>query len=144
MHIPCFPRLNTYLSSSHEQPAPARSAPPPAAPATKNSAVAPAAPQQSAGGGFLSTMVQGFAFGTGSSIAREAVGSVLGSGQQQPQQAIDVPMQNQQPAYRAAPTQGPCAFDNEALMNCLKANASNASSCEFYFNALQQCQSANN
>ena len=91
----------------------------------------------------MSSMIQGFAFGTGSSIAREAVGSIMGGGQQQ-QQPMDVPRQSQQPAYGAAPSQGVCAFDNEALMNCLKANANNAGSCEFYFNALQQCQSANN
>lgn len=88
----------------------------------------------------MSSMIQGFAFGTGSSIAREAVGSVMGGGrhEQPQQQPMDVPMQSAQPA------QGACAFDNEALMSCLKANASNAGSCEFYFNALQQCQSANN
>jgi len=93
----------------------------------------------------MSSMIQGFAFGTGSSIAREAVHSVMGGGQQQQQQQpMDVPMESQQPAYRPQAPQGACAFDNEALMNCLKANASNAGSCEFYFNALQQCQSANN
>jgi len=91
----------------------------------------------------MSSMIQGFAFGTGSSIAREAVHSVMGGGQQQ-QQPTNVPMESQQPAYKPQAPQGPCAFDNEALVSCLKANTSNAGSCEFYFNALQQCQSANN
>lgn len=47
----------------------------------------------------------------------------------------------------AAPVQqnygGPCAMDNEALMNCLQSNSGNASACEFYFNALQSCQANN-
>jgi hypothetical protein len=88
----------------------------------------------------MSTMIQGFAFGTGSSIAREAVGSVMGGGQQQaPQQEM--------PAPAAAPApqqfgQQACAIDNEALMQCLQQNNSNAGACQFYFDALQSCQSS--
>ena len=86
-------------------------------------------------------MVQGFAFGTGSSIAREAVHSVMGGSNQSapaPAPQMDAPMQRQQIP------QGPCAIDNEALMNCLRANSGNAGACEFYFNALQTCQSSHN
>ncbi len=83
-------------------------------------------------------MVQGFAFGTGSAVAREAVHSVMGgssSNNSQPQQA-PASAQVQQPV-----AQGPCAIDQEQLMSCLRVNSSNAGACDFYMNALQQCQS---
>ncbi|CAN0490081.1 unnamed protein product, partial [Scytosiphon promiscuus] len=55
-----------------------------APPARAAPAKPPAPQQQSAGGGMLSgmasTMAQGFAFGTGSSIAHRAVGAVMGGG----------------------------------------------------------------
>ena len=112
-------------------PAPRRAPPPPA-----RAGNAPAPAQQSAGGGFLSTMVQGFAFGTGSSMAREAVHSVMGGGQQAPQQEMHAPAPAQQMGQQA------CAIDNEALMQCLQQNAGNAGACQFYFDALQSCQSS--
>ena len=90
-------------------------------------------------------MIQGFAFGTGSSIAREAVGSVMGGGRGE--EAPPAP-EMQQPAphaqYQQQMPQGACAIDNEALMDCLKQNNSNAGACQFYFNALQQCQVTQN
>jgi len=87
----------------------------------------------------MSTMIQGFAFGTGSSIAREAVGSVMGSGRGEEAPA---PEMQQQPAtqYQQQMPRGACAIDNDALMDCLKQNNSNAGACQFYFDALQQCQ----
>lgn len=84
-------------------------------------------------------MVQGFAFGTGSSIAREAVGSVMGGrGEQAPAPEQQPAPQQQQ--FGASQSAGVCAIDNEQLMSCLRANSSNAGACDFYFTALQQCQ----
>jgi hypothetical protein len=56
-----------------------------------------------------------------------------------------------QPAHESAPASastaapragGACELDQQALMQCL--NAGNASNCDFYFNALQSCQSNSN
>jgi len=84
-------------------------------------------------GGLLGTVVQGFAFGTGSSIARNTVDSFMGgsgSSQEAP------PQQQQQQA--AAPTV--CEVDKMAFVECLNANAGNVGSCDFYYQALQNCQ----
>ena len=43
------------------------------APAKASQAPPPAVPQRSTGGGFLGTMMQGFALGTGSAVAHEAI-----------------------------------------------------------------------
>eukprot|EP00981_Chlorochromonas_danica_P008172 scaffold2041_cov174-Ochromonas_danica.AAC.9 len=116
-------------------PAPAYHAPPPAA----------AAPQQSGGmlAGLGATMAQGFAFGTGSAIARNVVNSVMGGGSssapevQQAAPAAPAPV-----APVAAPEYtGPCGPDQKTFMECLQQNANNATNCDFYFNALQACQS---
>jgi hypothetical protein len=79
------------------------------------------------------------AFGTGSAIAHQAVGAASsmmfgGGGKEAAPQA-----QEQRPAPRAAG--GPCEMDRTSLTQCL--NSSNASNCDFYFQALQNCQSDN-
>jgi hypothetical protein len=88
----------------------------------------------------MSNVIQGFAFGTGSSIARQAVGSIMGGGSSEQQHPDQQQLPAQAPAnYGQAPA-GACAIDNEALMNCLKQNTGDATSCQIYFNALQSCQ----
>jgi hypothetical protein len=96
------------------------------------------APQQSGGllSGLGSTIAQGFAFGTGSSLARHAVDSMMGGGGSAP--AAQAPAAPAPQQYSNAA----CDVDQKALMQCFQ-NGGNASSCEFYFNALQQCQQAN-
>lgn len=95
------------------------------------------APQQQSGGmlsGLGSTIAQGFAFGTGSAIARNVVDSVMhGGSSQQPvaQQAA--------PQYQA-PQQNVCEFDRNALLKCMNETPSN---CDFYYQALQACQQNN-
>ncbi len=87
-------------------------------------------------------MAQGFAFGTGSAMAREAVGSMFGGkdkGEAPPAPAAPVPQQQQQQQYNSAP----CAIDQKAFMECLQQNPNNSSTCDFYYNALQACQSSN-
>ena len=82
-------------------------------------------------------MAQGFAFGTGSALAREAVGSIFGGhGSSQPAAPAA-------PAVAAAPTAAPsiCDYDQKAFTSCLQQNPSNASNCDHYFTALQACQS---
>jgi hypothetical protein len=132
-------------------PAPAHHhAPPPANHHTPPPPVAHAPP--SGGGGMLSglgaTMAQGFAFGTGSAIARQAVGSVMDSfsgDKKESAPAPSVPAASA-PLHAAPQPMIPntaCSADQLALQNCLKENPNNAASCEFYFNALSSCQASN-
>lgn len=141
--------------AAHHAPAPSHPpAPAPAAHHAPPPAAAPAnyapAPQQSSGGGMLAglgaTMAQGFAFGTGSAVARVAVNSVMssfsGSGSEEKQAPVPAA-----PAATYAPPEpvytGPpaCEIDFKAFQNCLKDNQGNVSNCDFYYNALQACQS---
>lgn len=95
----------------------------------------PAAPQQSMLGSLGSTIVQGFAFGTGSSIARNAVDSMMGGGHGAAQQPAQQQMQPQAPQHQQL-----CAIDQQQFMQCLQANPANSSNCDMYFQALQICQ----
>jgi hypothetical protein len=86
-------------------------------------------------------MAQGFAFGTGSAIAREAVGSIFGgSSSASAPAAAAPPSPAVAPPVSMAPS-GPCELDLKALQSCLQQNPSNASTCDHYFSALQACQS---
>lgn len=92
--------------------------------------------------GLGATMAQGFAFGTGSAIAREAVGSVMGafSGDKKeaaPQQ--QAPPADQMQSQSFAPPA--CQFDQNEFMQCLQRNNGNAADCDHYYKALQACQS---
>lgn len=92
--------------------------------------------------GLGATMAQGMAWGVGTSVAREAVGAAMGafSGGGDKQQA-PAPIAPVQQTQRAA--SGPCEIDQSAFMQCLNSNPGNSSQCDFYYNALQSCQSAN-
>merc|ERR1712176_369115 len=101
------------------------------------------APVQKSGGmfsGIGSTIAQGMAFGTGSSIAHHAVGaavnSMSGGGNAEHQAA---PAQQQQQGFDAAQG-GVCANDKQLFFDCLKANSGDAQSCSFLYEQLQQCQ----
>lgn len=105
-----------------------------------------ALPAQGGGGGMLAglgaTMAQGFAFGTGSAIARTAVDSVMGGrssapAPEAPAQAVSAPSESQFQVPSA------CRLDHQAFNDCIRLNTANASNCEFYFNALKACQQTN-
>jgi hypothetical protein len=81
-------------------------------------------------------MAQGFAFGTGSAIARRAVGSIFGGTATAPDQT---PVAAPTPMAPTAPMA--CDFDQKQFMSCLQANPASASVCDHYYNALQSCQS---
>lgn len=86
--------------------------------------------------GLMGTVAQGFAFGTGSSLARNAVDSMLhGSSDAQ-----EVPAHQQQPQQGMQPAVEACSMDKNAFVECLNNNAGNVSSCDFYYQALQMCQ----
>ena len=88
--------------------------------------------------GLLGTMAQGFAFGTGSSIARGAVGAAGdalfgGSSEQAAQPAA-------QQAAAAPAAAGVCDVDKKAFYQCLETSNGDASRCQELFNALSMCQ----
>merc|ERR1712091_726863 len=88
--------------------------------------------------GLMGTMAQGFAFGTGSSIARGAVGAAGdalfgGSSEQAAQPAA-------QQAAAAPAAQEACAVDKRAFYQCLETSNGDASRCQELFNQLSMCQ----
>jgi coiled-coil-helix-coiled-coil-helix domain-containing protein 10 len=94
--------------------------------------------------GLAATVMQGMAFGTGSAIAHRAVGAVAGSmsgdnSAQAPQQvAPTVPVQ------ATSQSSGACSVDLSAFNNCMRENNNNVTACDFYYQALQQCQASSN
>ena len=86
-------------------------------------------------------MAQGFAFGTGSALAREAVGSIFGGhGSSAPAPAAAAPAAAPAPPA-ATMTPSACEYDQKAFQACLQQNPNNAGNCDHYFSALQACQS---
>ena len=72
-------------------------------------------------------MMQGFAFGTGSAVAREAVGAVMGGGSSRGSEPIEqAPMQQQ----AVAPAAGACATDFTAFNSCMQQNSGNIQQCD--------------
>jgi coiled-coil-helix-coiled-coil-helix domain-containing protein 10 len=106
------------------------------------------APAQQGGGimsGLASTVMQGMAFGTGSAIAHRAVGAIAGSmggGDSAPQ--AQTPAAPAVQAPQSSAYQGACSVDLSAFNNCMRENNNNVTACDFYYQALQQCQSSSN
>jgi hypothetical protein len=98
--------------------------------------------------GIGSTIMQGMAFGTGSAMAHQAIGAITGSfgGSKSEAPAAAAPAAPEAPAHHQtpAPSAGAdkCDMDLTAFNNCMKDNRGNIASCDFYFQALQQCQSS--
>ena len=86
--------------------------------------------------GMAGTLMQGMAFGGGSEVGHSVVRSLMGgsdhgSTQQPPPPPVQQQVQSQG---------GACQFQNQDLIACMQQNASNASVCQPYFDALKQCQ----
>ena len=139
-------------SSRSAAPPPRPAAPPPPAahpPAPAPAAHPPAVMQQPSGGGMMAglgaTIAQGFAFGTGSAIAHRAVGAVADSFSGKSDEVQKAPAAAPAPVPKSSSAaEGPCKYDIEAFNRCMQDNKGSASSCDFYYQALQQCQSSNN
>ncbi|OWZ07612.1 hypothetical protein PHMEG_00019977 [Phytophthora megakarya] len=119
--------------------APAKAAP---VPAKQPAAPAPAqasAPAPSVGGGLLSTVAEGFAFGTGSAIARQGVNAVMDSFSGSKEEPIAQPVATA-PAPVARPSMAVCASDNKAFLECIDRNTHDVAACQFYLDALNQCK----
>merc|ERR1719491_536290 len=95
--------------------------------------------------GIGSTIAQGMAFGTGSAIAHQAIGSIMGGGgssssNEQPAAAPVEQQQVQQQSLDSGAQGGVCANDKQMFFDCLKANNGDAQSCNFLYEQLSQCQ----
>ena len=89
--------------------------------------------------GLMGTMAQGFAFGTGSSIARGAVGAAgdaLFGGSASDQAAQPAAQQ----AAAAPAAADACAVDKRAFYQCLETSNGDADKCSELFRALSMCQ----
>lgn len=80
------------------------------------------------------------AFGTGSAIGRRAVDAVMGGGSAAPEPVA----RENFPVERAPADLGACAVDHRAFLQCMQESKGNASSCEMYYTALQNCQAGKN
>lgn len=133
-------------------------------PAASKRSAAPAAQQQQQqqglmqqqpqqGGGMLSglvgAVVQGAAFGTGSSLAHRAMDGVMG-----PRTVEHVHhdvadnmesgggiVHHEGANQVAANNADRCKFENNDFLQCLRDNDNQAGQCKFFFDVLQQCQS---
>ncbi|GMF39219.1 unnamed protein product [Phytophthora fragariaefolia] len=133
------------MARSRRSAAPARKPAP--APAKPAAAPAPApvqasAPAPSTGGGLLSTVAEGFAFGTGSAIARHGVNAVVDSfsGSKEEPAAIAQPVAAAPAAPAARSSAAVCASDNKAFLECIDRNSNDVAACQFYLDALNQCK----
>mmetsp|Transcript_3064 Transcript_3064/g.4384 ORF Transcript_3064/g.4384 Transcript_3064/m.4384 type:complete len:178 (-) Transcript_3064:64-597(-) len=131
-------------------PPPQQRAPPPPAPAPQ--AHAPAAAPASGGGmmsGLGGMVAQGMALGAGSAVGHKMVDGVMGAFSggsdapaEQAQQAA--PQQQAYPqssGYSSLGNSGEvCSATQRDLYKCLEEQNQNAAACQFYFDALRQCQ----
>lgn len=145
-------------SKSSAPAAPARAAPARAAPAPSHvpaPAAAPpsalARPSAPTGGGFMSTVMDGLAFGTGSAIAHRAVGAIAssftggsGSAPAEQQQAAAAPAAAPESGVSYAATRGQdCSPFQQEFVKCLADNKNDIASCQMQFETFTQCQTDN-
>jgi len=99
--------------------------------------------------GIMGTVVQGMALGAGSEVGHQAVRSMLGGGSGGHQEAAPAPAA---PQHAPAPAQSygssfgsapACQVSQQELYKCLQEQNGNAAACQFYFDALKQCQEGN-
>lgn len=95
-------------------------------------------------GGLMGSVVQGMAWGTGTTIARHAVDSAIGafSGSGDKPQSVEQskPISTLPESSITSRAGGFCDADQTAFLRCMQENKGNAQPCEYYFTALQQCQ----
>ncbi|POM57295.1 CHCH domain containing hypothetical protein [Phytophthora palmivora] len=121
-------------SAPTRKPAPAKAAP---VPAKQPAAPAPAPATPSVGGGLLSTVAEGFAFGTGSAIARHGVNAVVDSFSGSKDEPVAQPVAAAPVSKSSAAV---CASDNKAFLECIDRNTHDVAACQFYLDALNQCK----
>lgn len=91
--------------------------------------------------GLMGTVVQGMAWGTGTSVARHAVDSMIGGGKEE---APAAPAAAPAPAYQApssyAPQSGGCNDQVKAFSDCMSNNNGDMGACNYFFESMQQCK----
>ena len=91
--------------------------------------------------GIGSTIVQGMAFGTGSAIAHQAVGAVVGSmSGGSTKSAEPTPVAPQQFNSTPQTATGACSNDKQLFFDCLSSTQGNQQACSFLYDNLQACQ----
>ena len=85
------------------------------------------------------------AFGTGSAIAHQAVGAIAGSmgggsSSEEAGSASAAPSAAAAPAQQVGQSAGPCGQNSQDLYKCLNEQNGNAAACQYFFDALTQCQ----
>merc|ERR1711976_876611 len=79
----------------------------------------------------MGTMMQGMAFGAGSEVAHNVVGSFMGRGQHQEQQQM--PQQTQQ-------ANNMCQTENSNLVDWWKMNSKDIQGCQSFLDLLKSCE----
>lgn len=82
-------------------------------------------------------MAEGAAWGTGTAIAREAVGSLFSSGNKH--ESAPAPQQQQQ-APVTSQMSDPCAEMGKYFAECMSKNNGDLGICQPYFDAMQSCK----
>lgn len=148
-------KSNSYGSSSRKQIYEKKTVPPPAQTPLPSSQ--PINPVQSSGGGFFSSITQGFGFGIGSSIAHRVVGGIFGSSTNNTNNSYPLSLDTNQNGQIGQNSQllentditditkqnyiskPECARLQEEYFNCLK-NISSNENCNFSLNIFKDCE----
>jgi len=96
------------------------------------------------GSGIMGTVASGMALGAGSEVGHMAVRSLFGGSSgvhssapaPAPQAAAPTPS----PQYNNAFGSNSCQLPQQDLYKCLQEQNGNAGACQYYFDALKQCQ----
>ncbi|CAJ1936154.1 unnamed protein product [Sphenostylis stenocarpa] len=101
----------------------------------------PPSPAQS-GGGILSTIAEGMAFGTGSAVAHRAVDAIMGPRTIQHEAVV-----TEAAAAAAAPAptantfgSDACNVPTKAFHDCINSYGNDISKCQFYMDMLAECR----
>ena len=85
-------------------------------------------------GGLAGMVAQGAAWGTGTSIARAAVGSMMGGGGgHEAARPAEEPRQ-------AAPSSNPCVNQMKLFSDCINENSGEIAKCQIYLDMVQACK----
>jgi len=128
--------LSLFLTQDLALNSPTRSKAPP--PQRTQSAPPPARQGVFGGsGGFMSTVMQGMAFGGGSAMAHRAVDAVLGSRSYHP-----APVEATQAAQTVVQERMECAESAKPFVECMGISNGDMEACRTFFDRLQACRLA--
>ena len=83
------------------------------------------------------TVAEGMAWGTGTAIAREAVGSLLGGGSSR---GAEAPAAQPAPLQSAPENADPCYTMTKAFTECMTQSHGDMGACQHWFDAVNQCK----